>query len=124
LACGVADPSASSEADLGDIAQFRRGHHPRPDGGSGGATGGSTGTSGTGGSSASTGTGGGDADCEVCTKANACCNVVGGGPLCTFSSATCSTYGANARAGYLSACRMLLNTAFSAWNSKPPPACF
>jgi hypothetical protein len=113
LACGASDDAT----DDPDLARFSR--HP------GGHTG--TTASGTGGASTSgTGAGGGTgsaAGCDVCKKANDCCNVVSGGPLCTFSAETCNAEPAAARGPYINGCLTMLAVTSSAWSGNPPAAC-
>src|SRR5436853_296812 len=98
--CGASDDAIGDESATlpGDTARFDSARRHTGGGrtatttgsssvsttGAGGSTGGSGGAGGAGG-------GGTVVGCDVCTKANDCCNVVGGGPLCTFSAATCST---------------------------------
>jgi hypothetical protein len=92
-----------------------------------GATDGTGGFPNTGGTSSSGGSspGGGviAGTCDVCAKANACCMAVSGGPLCSYSSATCSSYAADGQAIYVNSCRTLLTTVFDAWSGNPPAAC-
>jgi hypothetical protein len=61
------------------------------------------------------------ADCSICTKANACCQVVSGGPLCTFSAATCEAEPPDARGAYVRSCLTLLDTVEHAWKTLPAP---
>lgn len=76
----------------------------------------------TGGSSSTGGPSDNASGCEVCTKAVACCNAVGGGHLCTHSETTCESLESTAQAAYVSACRMLIETVKDARTS-PPAAC-
>ena len=67
---------------------------------------------------------GATADCEVCTKAQQCCEAVApGGRSCTFSAATCSSMVGDARSGYVNACLTFLSVTREAWKGNPPPAC-
>jgi hypothetical protein len=64
------------------------------------------------------------AGCELCTKAQECCNVVAsGGPVCSFSAATCEAYPPDIERIYISNCRVFLRTVHSAWSGNPPAVC-
>src|SRR5262245_24420423 len=87
-----------------------------------GASGGSTSSGGSPSSAGSPATGGttsGVEACEVCARANDCCNTVGGGTLCTFSMTTCASLPASSRAPYINACKTLLNTVASVRSALP-----
>ena len=64
----------------------------------------------------------GAAACAVCATANACCNTVGGGALCTFSATTCAGLPESSQAPYINACKTLLNTVASV-RSVLPDSC-
>jgi hypothetical protein len=85
----------------------------------GSSTGGTTGAGGSAGS-------GGNivaADCEICTKAKACCDVVTGG-YCPHSAAVCSSYTDDTgRQAYINSCKTWLMTTSMAWSGNPPSAC-
>jgi hypothetical protein len=114
---GLHHNSANADAGAGAV--------PLPE------VGGAPATPGTGGSSAGepiVGTGGTTgaapvSDCDVCTKANACCNAVGGGPLCTFSATTCVGLAPESREPYIRTCLNLIDTAASAHADAPAAAC-
>lgn len=75
---------------------------------------------------ASTGSNGGNLDCSVCTRANDCCNAVGAGGLCTFSSASCASYSGLAQQSYVETCLSLIQTTIDAWKASgavPPAVC-
>jgi hypothetical protein len=97
--------------------------------GSGGETGsGGTSGAGAGGVGGAAGTGGAAgsgiaAGCEICAKANDCCNVVSGGPLCQYSAAACSSMSGTAQAAYINGCKTMLWTTSNAWKANPPSAC-
>lgn len=72
------------------------------------------------GSNGSGGTSAGDTkDCGLCETARACCNAVSGGPLCTFSRATCESLDDVARAAYVNSCTVLLDTVTRARTTLP-----
>jgi hypothetical protein len=89
------------------------------------SSGASTGGMNAGGSSATTGgsTGidgpSGTADCKVCATANACCDSVSGGPLCTFDAGTCESLEPVAQAAYINGCKTLITTVKQARSSVP-----
>ena len=67
--------------------------------------------------------GGAVADCDVCTQAQQCCDVVAsGGPVCSFSAASCSSMVGDARPAYVNACLVFLVTARGA-RANPPAEC-
>ena len=89
---------------------------PVTGGGSGGASGPSTG-SGTGGQ-------GPAANCDVCTRANDCCNAVNGGALCSLSAAACLAESAGAaQDAYITACLNVIVATIDAWAGHPPAVC-
>ena len=98
---GSLDPTDNVATDSGELARWGYQRRARP----------SDGTAGRAGTGGTTGTVSG---CEICSKANACCNAVSGGSLCTFSAATCSALRPESQPGYIGACRTLLTTAFRA----------
>ena len=105
------------EAALHGGGPFHRGHRGHDAGGAG-----ATATAGTTGSSAADG--GAVADCDTCTKAQQCCDVVEvGGPGCSFSAATCSSMAGEARGAYVNACLTYLVTVRGAWRGNPPAEC-
>lgn len=117
--CEGADDAVSGpdEAALHGGSRF---HHGRPghDAGSVGTTGGGAGVV-TGGTTG----GGAVADCDVCTQAQQCCDIVAsGGPVCTFSAANCSSMVGDARPAYVNACLVFLVTARGA-RANPPAEC-
>ena len=125
-------PDDSSDADTPATVEELRGNSHRPrggrsDGGTGGSAGadngvaGSGGATGSGGTSGTGGSNGGEtvAGCDVCIKANACCNAVGGGPLCTYSAGTCSSDSGSGQAAYVNACQTLLHTIISVHSTVP-----
>lgn len=123
-----ADPSGDVVAEDEELRHWRRPWRPRPPG-TGGTDvvtppkGGSSGTGqGSGGASGSGGAPTGNVDCDICATAQACCNTVSGGPLCTFSVSTCESLDDVRRAGYVKGCRTLLDTTRRAWKS-PPSTC-
>jgi hypothetical protein len=110
----------------GDL-RVRRHHRGRDGGGAAGTTGAGTagdtggGTAGnTGGGTAGTSGGGGDgapADCNLCTKAQQCCEAVQPADRpCFFNAGTCSD--ASVRG-----CLVYLNTVRSVWGFEPPSQC-
>jgi hypothetical protein len=128
------DPADDEPVMTGELYhRFPGLHHNRGTGGAGGGVtslpgiGGAPATSGTGGTSAGEpirGTGGASgaapvSDCDVCTKANVCCDAVGGGPLCTFSATTCVTLAPESREPYIRSCLNLIDTAISAHADAP-----
>ena len=123
--CEGADDAVSGPDEAALHGGFRIHHgHRGPDagivggGGSAGATGGGTGVV-TGG----TPDGGAVADCDVCTQAQQCCDVVAsGGPVCSFSAASCSSMVGDARPAYVNACLVFLVTARGA-RANPPAEC-
>ena len=137
--CEGADDAVSGpdQAELHGGSRFHRGHSARDAGSVGGTvgttgggagivTGGTTG-GGSGGSVGTTGAGAPDggavADCDVCTQAQQCCDVVAsGGPVCSFSAASCSSMVGDARPAYVNACLVFLVTARGA-RAKPPAEC-
>jgi hypothetical protein len=97
----------------------------RPVGSSTGGTTGAGGSSGSAGSVGSAGSGGNlaGAGCEICTKAQACCEAVSGG-YCPHSAAVCSSYTDDiGRQAYINSCKTLLTTTSMAWSGNPPSAC-
>lgn len=122
---GEADPSGDIVTNDDELRTWRRPWKPRPPvtgatGGTGVVTppkGGAGGAGGGNGGSTS-----GNVDCDVCATAQACCNTVSGGPLCTFSVATCESMDAVRRAGYVKGCGTLLDTVRRAWK-QPPSTC-
>lgn len=130
--CAGVDDAGSDATEMpGDLGTqsdelrpwYRRGG-PRPVPHARSGTGGTTSTGGStspGGTSNSRPTSGA-AECELCAKANACCNTVGGGPLCTFSAATCASLPASSQAPYINACGVLLDTVASV-HSVLPDSC-
>jgi hypothetical protein len=85
----------------------------------GGTTGGSAGTAGTGGADR-----GAVADCDVCTQAQQCCEVVDADKTaCSFSAATCSAEVGDARPAYVNACLVFVVTVRGAWGGNPPAEC-
>ncbi|HEY3499714.1 MAG TPA: hypothetical protein VGK73_33715, partial [Polyangiaceae bacterium] len=60
-----------------------------------------------------------NAGCEICARANACCSDVGGGPLCSFDTATCSSMDSTRKAAYVNGCKTLLATILSVRKSLP-----
>jgi hypothetical protein len=89
-------------------------------GGAGGTIGGVGGT--TGGSAGAPGSGTAS-DCGLCAKAQECCMVVSGGPLCQYSASTCSSKSGVTRTAYVDGCRVMLTTTSAAWKGQPPSAC-
>jgi hypothetical protein len=138
LGCGGVDDESTGEADLpgytatnGD--DYRRSRAPQRcphTAGTGGVTTPPSATGGTGNTANGTaGTGNaGPSDpsdtteCAVCERAQACCETVSGGPLCTFSAATCESLDAVRQAPYVVSCKTLLDTVQRAW-STPPSSC-
>jgi hypothetical protein len=124
---GVDDPvSGPDEAELHGGSRFHHVHRV-PDAGivGGGGSGGSVGTTGggTGVVTGGTADGGAVADCDVCTQAQQCCDVVAsGGPVCSFSAASCSSMVGDARPAYVNACLVFLVTARGA-RANPPAEC-
>ena len=115
--------SAPDEAELHGGSRFHHVHRGNDagsvGGGVAGTTGGGTGVV-TGGT---TGGGGAVADCDVCTQAQQCCDVVAsGGPVCSFSAASCSSMVGDARPAYVNACLVFLVTARGA-RANPPAEC-
>jgi hypothetical protein len=137
--CEGADGAGSGgdEAELRGGFPFHHHQHRGPDAGSvggnaGGATGGGTGvvTGGTagGGSAGTTGVGAADggsvADCEICTQAQRCCEVVEvEEQSCSFSAATCSAEPGAALPAYINACLTFVVTVRGAWGGNPPAEC-
>lgn len=120
--CEGADDAVSgpAEAELHGGSRFHHGHRAR-DAGSVGGSDGSVGSVGTNGNGAADG--GADADCDVCTQAQQCCDVVAsGGPVCSFSAASCSSMVGDARPAYVNACLVFLVTARGA-RANPPAEC-
>ena len=75
-----------------------------------------------------TGAGAADAgpvvDCDICTQARRCCEVVEvGGSRCSFSAAACASNAGDARRAYVNACLTYLVTVRGAWRGSPPPEC-
>jgi hypothetical protein len=134
--CVGADDEVSSAdgAELHGEFGFHRRHH-RPDagnvggvagttgGGAGPVTGGTTGggTAGTNGATAVDG--GAVADCDICTKAWQCCNVVQADHNCSFSAATCAAMVGDALPAYVNACLTYVVTVRGAWSGNPPAEC-
>ncbi|HEX6273305.1 MAG TPA: hypothetical protein VFZ53_09700 [Polyangiaceae bacterium] len=58
-------------------------------------------------------------ECEVCARAQACCNEVNGGSLCTFSESTCESMKPESRPGYLQSCKTLIQTVAQSRSSIP-----
>ena len=106
---------------------FHRRHHS-PDAGT---VGGVAGMSGSGAGPATGGTtgpgttvnGGAAADCDVCTTAQQCCNVVEADPACSFSAVTCASMVGDARPAYVNACLTFVVAVRDAWSGNPPAAC-
>ena len=120
--CEGADDTVSrpDEAELLGGSRFHHGHRAR-DAASVGGSDGSVGSVGTNGNVA--GDGGAVADCDVCTQAQQCCDVVAsGGPVCSFSAASCSSMVGDARPAYVNACLVFLVTARGA-RANPPAEC-
>jgi len=85
----------------------------------GGTTGGAAGMNG-----ATAGDGGPVTDCNICTQAQQCCEVVQvTQPTCTFSAATCAAEVGDARPAYVNACLTYVVTVRGAWGGNPPAAC-
>ena len=113
--CEGADDAVSGpdEAELHGSSRFHQRHT--------GQDGGSVGSAGTNGNGAADG--GSVADCDVCTQAQQCCDVVAsGGPVCTFSAANCSSMVGDARPAYVNACLVFLVAARGA-RANPPAEC-
>ena len=111
---GADDPvSGPDEAELHGGSRFHHVHRGNDAGSAG-----SVGTNGNG-----TADGGAVADCDVCTQAQQCCDVVAsGGPVCSFSAASCSSMVGDARPAYVNACLVFLVTARGA-RANPPAEC-
>lgn len=125
--CEGADDAVSSpdEAELQGGSRFHHGHRARDAGSVGGSVAGSVGTTGGGTGVVTGGTpdGGAVADCDVCTQAQQCCDIVAsGGPVCSFSAASCSSMVGDARPAYVNACLVFLVTARGA-RANPPAEC-
>jgi hypothetical protein len=91
-------------------------------GGGAGGAGGAVATGG--GAGGAAGAGGGVAPgCEVCTKAQDCCNAVNGGPLCTYNAGVCSNLPSDEQPYYANDCLQLIVATTGAWRGSPPPAC-
>ena len=115
--------TAVSASDL----RFPR-HHRRHDGGGAagttgagmaGNTGAGTGNTGGGTAGMSGGTGAGTtaADCNLCTKAQGCCEAVQAADRpCYFNAGACTADSVNA-------CMVYLNTVRSVWSFEPPSEC-
>ena len=126
--------SGADDAELHGGFQFRHGHRRVDAGGvdtggvagttGTGTTGTGTGTTGTGTTGAGTADGGAAPDCDICTQAQQCCDVVeANGPGCTFSAATCAAEQGEARPAYVNACLVFLVTVRGAWGGNPPAEC-
>jgi hypothetical protein len=124
--------SAPDEAELHGGFRFHRGHFGRDAGSMGGGvagtTGGGMGVVTGGGSAGTSGNGAADggavADCDICTQAKQCCDVVQTQqPGCTFSAATCSSMVGDARPAYVNACLVFLNAVRGTWGGNPPAEC-
>lgn len=61
--------------------------------------------------------------CEICMKAQACCDAVGVTPPCMFDAAYCSGLDAVRQAAYVNACKTQVTTTIMAWSGNPPAAC-
>lgn len=89
----------------------------------GGSGSGAVSSGGTGGGPSVGGTGNagtpGTLDCAVCAKAQACCESVTDGPLCSFSEATCESLDAVRKQAYVNDCKVLLTTTLSVRTAAP-----
>jgi hypothetical protein len=113
-------------AELHGGFPFHHRHHGQDAGSAGGSAAGTTGGGGTGGSVGvtTTGTGGNVASCDLCTQAQACCDVVESeGPGCTFSAAKCASEPGDALPAYANNCLVFLVTVRGAWGGNPPAEC-
>lgn len=122
--CEGADDGVTGE-ERGELRGGFRFHHrhDRPDAGSdaGAVVGGDAGTTG-GGSGAVTG--GTTTDCDICTRAQQCCEAVApGNDVCTFSAATCASMVGEARPAYVNACLTFFVSARGAQQPNPPAEC-
>jgi hypothetical protein len=123
VGCVGADEVSSSEtAELhGGFGVHRP--HPRPDAGNVGGVSGTTG-GGSGGTNGATAVNGGAAtDCDICTQAQQCCDVLAGHPQCSFSAATCSSMVGDARPAYVNGCLTFVMAVRGAWSGNPPAEC-
>jgi hypothetical protein len=124
--CVGADDEVSSVdgTELNSAFGLHRRHHS-PDAGSvsGVATGRTTGSGTAGANGATAVAGGGAADCDVCAKAQQCCNVVEAAPGCSFSAVTCASMVGDARPAYVNACLTFVVTVRDAWSGNPPAEC-
>jgi hypothetical protein len=125
----MGDNDPGTTADAGELQGF--GYHRRPHrpdagsvGGVAGMTGGGAGpiTGGTTGPG-TTGNGGAAADCDICTTAQQCCNVVEADPACSFSAVTCASMVGDARPAYVNACLTFVMAVRGVWSGNPPAAC-
>jgi hypothetical protein len=119
--------TTADKAELHEGFGFHRRHHS-PDGGNVGGAAGMTGAGAgpvTGGTTGpgTTDNGGAAADCDVCTTAQQCCNVVEADPHCSFSAATCASMVGDARPAYVNACLTFVVTVRAAWSGNPPAEC-
>lgn len=136
--CGGVDPENGEAADAdGNVTTnqdelawksswWRHRLAPAASGGAGNTSGAGNGTSGSGGA-VSAGAGNvapvdPDAGCEICARANACCEGVDGGALCTFSAQTCSAMDSVRKEAYVEGCKTLLQTILSV-RTELPSAC-
>jgi len=113
-------------AELHGGFPFQHRHHGHDAGSVGGSIGGSAGGAGGAGGmmSVTSGTGGAIANCDLCTQAQQCCDVVETeGPGCTFSAAKCSSEPGDARTAYANNCLVFLVTVRGAWGGNPPAEC-
>ncbi len=111
--CDGADDAVSGgdESELHGGSPFRH-RHPRPDaGGVGGTSGGAPGT------------GAPATDCDICTQAQQCCEVLPGQPTCTFTAATCASQQGEARAAHVNACLTFVVSVRGVWGGNPPAEC-
>jgi hypothetical protein len=128
--------SGGNEAELHGGSPYHR-RHRGPDagsvggsvagttgGGTGGITGGATGGGTPGRNGATTADGGTVADCDICTQAQKCCEVVQvENPNCTFSAATCASEVGEARPAYVNACLVYVVSVRGVWAGNPPAEC-
>jgi hypothetical protein len=132
--CDGSDDAVSGDDQTqvqGDF-RFHRRHRGQDAGSVGGSAGGTTGvvtggTTGSGGaagtSGATPGTGAPATDCDICTKAQQCCQALPAEPVCTFSAATCASEPGEARPAYVNACLTFVVSVRGAWGGNPPAEC-
>jgi hypothetical protein len=127
----VDSPSSSVEAYRDGTRSWRARwdryrDYDRGKGGSG-STGGAAGSAGSGTGGAAGSSGGLASSCEICAKAQACCDQVNTGTApCTFDAATCSAMDGAGQAAYINACKVQIVTTQMAWASSrqsPPAEC-